>query len=703
MTWPKDWFSFLFLLLGASSVFAEVRLPSVLADHMVLQRNSTVRLWGWSGPSENLQITPSWDSHTYDIKADRNARWEVTIPTPEAGGPFEIVFKASNTITISDVLVGEVWVCSGQSNMEWSAEHGYDRAEEEVAAANHPSIRLFKIPKTTAQYPQDDCVGTWKVCSPASIRDFSAVAYFFGRHLQHELEDIPIGLIQAAWGGTAAEVWTPEHLIESDPDFKHWDEVLYKADGWPRRPASAYNGMIHPIIPFKVSGVIWYQGESNTQNPIVYRRLLPTMIQSWRDAWDFPLPFYFVQIAPYRYDSSLSGALVRESQLQTMRKVPNTGMVVISDVGNIYDIHPRNKQDVGKRLADWALARTYGREGIAFSGPLYREHKVEEDGVRIYFDYAEEGLLADGPLTDFEIAGADKIFFPAKARIEGSEVVISAPYVLNPQAVRFGFTNTATPNLFNQHGLPASSFRTDDWPLLVKDVAISIAYKKDAEAYLVTLTADEDVSEILYTTNGDPPGLFGLTYRQPFYIDGECTVRAQAFTDGRASDSQMERKIMLDKATFKPIKYDQPFDQSRSAGGDMALIDGINGGKTFDDGKWQGFYGNDLRVVLDFGRRIEISGIKLTALKHQDAGIFLPNKVLFEVSNDGKRFIEIYRKPLFHAKDDKVEIAPYDFRFNKPRKSQYVRISAENVGEHPAWHPNAGEKAWLMVDEIAIE
>ena len=570
MTIHKVGFSLLFLWLGFISAWATIRLPAVLSDHMVLQRNSAVKLWGWSEPSEQLKVTASWDNHTYDIKADRNAKWEITIPTPAAGGPYEITFEASNSIKLSDILIGEVWVCSGQSNMEWSADHGYNDAESEVQRADHPQLRLFKIPKTTASFPQEDCEGTWKVCSPQHVRDFSAVGYFFGRHLQENLDDVPIGLIQAAWGGTAAEVWTPEALIESDPEFAKWDDVLYTSDHWPRRPASAYNAMIHPITPFKVSGTIWYQGESNTGNALLYRQLFPTMIQSWRDAWDYPMPFYYVQIAPYRYGSPMQGALVRESQMMTMAKVRNTGMVVVSDIGNIYDIHPRNKQDVGKRLANWALARTYGKQDIAYAGPIYKSHQVESGEIRLSFDHAENGLLSkDGPLTSFEIAGEDQIFFPAEAKIEGSEVVVSAPYVLNPLAVRFAFTNTATPNLFNQEGLPASSFRTDDWPLVIKNIDVSIAYKKDAEAYLVKLTADEDVTEIKYTTNGDPPGLFGLTYRQPFYIDGPCSIKALAFVEGRASDAHTEKEVKLNKATFKPITYNQNYTPERAAGGKM--------------------------------------------------------------------------------------------------------------------------------------
>jgi sialate O-acetylesterase len=693
----------LFLFLLVSSVQAAVRLPAVLSDHMVLQRNSAVKLWGWANAAENIEITASWDDHTYSVRADRNARWEIVIPTPDAGGPYTIEFAGTNTITLRDILIGEVWICSGQSNMEWSAQNGFDGAEDEVAMADLPHIRLFKIPHTTSRYPQDDCEAQWSVCTPETMRDFSAVGYFFGKNLQENL-DVPIGLIQAAWGGTAIEVWTPEHIIQGDPEFNQWDAVLGTSDYWPREPGVLYNAMIHPVINFKIAGAIWYQGESNTVNATLYRRLFPAMIESWREAWDFPMPFYFVQIAPFNYGTLMRGAQVRESQLMTMLSVPNTGMVVISDIGNIYDIHPRNKKDVGKRLANWALARTYGVKDIVYSGPIYKSHRVDRGQLIISFQYADRGLLSrDGPLTGFELAGEDQIYYPAQAIIKGEEVVVTSDFVLDPVAVRFGFGNTTPTNLFNQYGLPASSFRSDDWPVIVKQVQTHIEYSPDADAYLVTLSADPDVELIRYTTNGDPPGLTGLTYRSPFYIESDCVIKSLAFTGGRASDAITTKEVKMNKATFRPINLGTRYDNARSAGGDQALIDGLFGSQNYSDGRWQGYLGNNLDITLDFGTRAEISTIQLTALKNQNARIFLPNKVTFEVSNDGERFTEVYRKPLFHGRDEEVEIYRYEFSYKNPRKTRYLRIRADNMGLCPPWHENAGERAWIMFDEVVVE
>lgn len=691
---------FLFLNYLAS---AEVRLPSVLSDHMVLQQNSAVKLWGWANSAEKIEITGSWDNHTYDVTADRNAKWEILISTPEAGGPFTLEFKASNTITLTDVLIGEVWICSGQSNMEWSANSEIEGGDQAVAEANQPKIRLFHIPRVTSMYPQDDCPGRWATCTPQTMRSFSAVGYFFGKNLQENL-NVPIGLIQAAWGGTASEVWTPEEVINADPEFAKWDQVLSTSDYWPRQPGVLYNAMIHPVTNFKIAGAIWYQGESNTGNAMLYRRLFPAMIDSWREAWDFPLPFYFVQIAPYNYGSPMQGALVRESQLETMKKVPNTGMVVISDIGNIYDIHPRNKIDVGKRLSNWALARTYGKKDIVYSGPVYKSHKVEDGQMIVSFQYADKGLLSkDGPLRGFQLAGADQIFYPAEAVIRGEEVVVTSDYVLEPVAVRFGFGNTTQTNLFNQYELPASSFRSDDWPIVVKQVQTQIEYKPEAEAYLVTLTADADVTQIKYTTNGDHPGLSGLIYRSPFYIEKDCTIKSLAFFEGRASDAITTKEVTMNLATFKPIEFGTRYDNARAAGGDQALIDGLSGTTNYGDGRWQGYLGNNLDITLDFGARAEISSVSLTALKNQNARIFLPNKVTFEVSNDGDRFVEVYRKPLFHGREEDIEIYKYEFSYKKPRKTRYLRIRADNMGICPTWHHNAGERAWMMFDEVVVE
>ncbi|MBN1125059.1 MAG: hypothetical protein JXA82_08625 [Sedimentisphaerales bacterium] len=483
----------------ACALQAEVRLPSVIGSNMVLQQQTEAPIWGWAEPGEKISVRGNWQWFDVTTWASKDGSWLVKLPTPGAGGPYTVTIKGANEIKLDNVLIGEVWVCSGQSNMQWTVKDS-NNAQEEIAAAKYPNIRLFYVTRKVAQTPQNDCEGAWKECNPETIPGFSAAAYFFGRELHKEL-NIPIGLIHTSWGGTPAEAWTRRAILESDKDFmpiverfdqamenypKAMEEYKQQVEEWrkqaeqakaegknpprypgqpfgpdhPHSPAGLYNAMIAPLIPYAIQGAIWYQGESNAGRSYQYRTLFPAMIRNWRQDWgqgDFP--FYFVQIAPYNGQTPE----IREAQLIAYHTTPNTGMVVTMDIGNPTDIHPRNKQDVGKRLALWALSNTYGKEGIVYSGPLYKAYKIEGDKIRIMFDFIGSGLMAkDGPLTYFLIAEEDKDFVPAQAKIDGDTVVVWSDDIKNPVAVRYGWENGAEPNLFNKEGLPASPFRTDD-------------------------------------------------------------------------------------------------------------------------------------------------------------------------------------------------------------------------------------------------
>jgi sialate O-acetylesterase len=348
--------------------------------------------------------------------------------------------------------------------MEFSADWHLTNYQEEIKNANHPEIRFFHIQKITAPYPQQEVLGKWEVCTQETMHSFSATGYFFGRRLNDELHQ-PVGLIESCWGGTPVETWTPVEVFKQHENLALSAAKLKPSGGWPLRPAIAYNAMIAPLTNFTIAGTIWYQGETNTANPSTYEETFSNMIGSWRSLWQKDFPFYFVQIAPFTYGNNEDGALVREAQFQTYRQVPNTGMVVVSDItGDTNDIHPKNKQDVGKRLAGWALANTYGKVNIVVSGPLYRSMEVTGNKAIIHFDFAKDGLAKKGDqLTGFLIAGADQQFVPATAKIQDSTVVVSSSQVQHPVSVRMGFTNAGIPNLFNKAGLPASPFRTDDW------------------------------------------------------------------------------------------------------------------------------------------------------------------------------------------------------------------------------------------------
>lgn len=652
-----------FSAVSLPGVKADVTLPAILADNMVLQQKRDVPLWGRARPGEEVRVRAEWMERDARAAANDEGVWRLRIDTPEAGGPYTIRVAGDNTITLENVLIGEVWICSGQSNMEWPLSRVLPGApadearRKKLSAANLPEVRLFDVKNTFALSPADDCEGTWVACSPETVLSFSAVGFYFGSALHSEL-DVPVGLIGTNWGGTPAEAWTSEetlmgmpafapalalneqerrqpgllrrkyeallagwwHALENadpglaadsakganwaaaDHDDADWDTMpvpsnwnangLSAFDGlvWFRRivdippewagkdlvlelgpiddmddtwvngvrvgdmhttnrwrtarryavpsfvlhpgrnviavrvldiggaggfrghadqlrlrpagdenaepiplsgewryrvgaplgdlkplprprtvnknsPGVLYNGMIAPLIPYAVRGTIWYQGESNRTRAAQYRTLFPRMIADWRRNWgqgDFP--FYFVQIAPFGYrGDSGQAAELREAQFMALA-TPNTGMAVTMDIGNPRNIHPINKQDVGRRLALWALAKTYGRSNLVYSGPLFRSMRIERNAVRLSFDHVGGGLSSGGgPLTHFTIAGEDRKFVPAKAIIDGDSILVSSEDVPRPVAVRYAWGAADEPNLRNDEGLPASSFRTDDW------------------------------------------------------------------------------------------------------------------------------------------------------------------------------------------------------------------------------------------------
>ncbi len=461
MQFPLRLLTGVLLILAVSTASAQVRLPAIIGNNMVLQQQTRAGLWGWAGPNEKIYITASWNRQTDSTQSNGDGRWATSIQTPKAGGPYSITFRASNTVVVDNVLIGEVWLCSGQSNMEWSAMNNNRQAMEEAPRATNKQIRFFHIPRTTSDYPQDDLKASWVVCNPEDMKRFSAIGYFFGKKLNSEL-NLPVGLINSSWGGTPAEVWTPAPVISSDPVLAEAAAKLGPTPWGPYQPGKNYNAMIYPIRQFAIAGAIWYQGESNVSTAYGYTKLLEAMIRSWRADFDREFPFYYVQIAPYDYGQGDNGARLREAQSKL--HLDRTGMVVISDlVDNIKDIHPQNKRDVADRLANRALAETYQHPSGPYQSPVYREMKIENDKVRIVFDHAESGLQSrNGPPSDFMICGDDNIYYPAQAKIDGSTVVVSAKEVKKPVAVRFGFSNTAMPNLFSKEGMPVNLFRTDE-------------------------------------------------------------------------------------------------------------------------------------------------------------------------------------------------------------------------------------------------
>jgi len=487
------------LLVGlvALPLYASVRLPALFADHMVIQRDEPVHVWGDAAAGETVAV--AFRGKQEVSTADSLGRWTVQLPSGEAGGPFVLTIRGTNMIMLNDVLVGDVWIASGQSNMGFSLSEA-ENARQEMAEANLPEVRLLNVKQRYADYPQEDIAVTkpWSVCTPESAADFSAVAYFFAREVSRR-EQVPIGVIESAWGGTPAEAWTSMSALSQDaslmPVFSAWaamaneEPKTRRAEAKERKdieeqsgtagdenlrlpwhpvfnawsPAALYNGMIAPLTHFTIRGVIWYQGESNTDalRYPVYARLFQTLIQDWRAAWsEGNFPFLFVQIANYHAGAEYHWPQVREAQREALALV-STAMAVTIDIGDADNIHPADKQDVGHRLSLAARAMVYG-EHVEFSGPHYRTMSQEGSTLNLYFDNADGGLVMKGEaLVGFEIAGPDGRFVPAVSTIRGTTVVLSSPAVPRPTQARYGWLDDPVCNLFNKAGLPASPFRTE--------------------------------------------------------------------------------------------------------------------------------------------------------------------------------------------------------------------------------------------------
>lgn len=486
---------------------AQIRLPAIFGDHMVLQQKQANPVWGWAAPGETIMVKIHGQSHM--TEADEKGYWRVHLRPLPAGGPYRLEIESERSkFYFDDVLVGEVWICSGQSNMAWPVRIT-NTATLDILTANYPKIRLLTVPRVGTQEQQNDFEGEWSACSPQTVGDFSAVGYLFGRRLHHAL-DVPIGLIDNAWGGSAAEAWISREVLEKDGRFNElmtwWkdQEAGYNYDSllvawetelaeWekqeeaerstprPRRPnnlmtgnhrpGNIYNGVLYPTIGYGIRGVIWYQGESNADRAYQYRDLFPLLIEHWRKQWgqgDFP--FYYVQLADFRAESDQPGdsnwAELREAQTMTMDRLENVGEAVIIDAGEGRDIHPRDKQTVANRLARWALARDYHKD-IQFRGPTYQSMKIEGNKILLTFNEVGQGLYAfdTHEPQGFTIAGADQKFVAAEGKIiSPTQMEIWSDQIANPVAVRYAWADNPRCNMYNRDGLPMTPFRTDDWP-----------------------------------------------------------------------------------------------------------------------------------------------------------------------------------------------------------------------------------------------
>ncbi|GAB3653810.1 sialate O-acetylesterase [Echinicola sediminis] len=472
----KNLVAFLTLCLMIQTASAEVKLPAIFSDNMILQQQMEAPIWGWADAGAEVSIVTSWDGKTYSALANKEGEWNTKLATPEAGGPYTITISDGDEVKLENVLIGEVWLCSGQSNMEMPLK-GFSAqpvigGNEAIVNSRNPSIRLITVPRKSTVEQVKDFEGQWEEAKPSTSSNFSATAWFFGTQLQKVL-DVPVGLIHVSYGGSNIEAWMSEAMLS---DFK--DEIKIpskqKDIGEPNRTATAlFNGMLSPVVGYGIKGSIWYQGESNYDRPDQYEKLMVKMVEEWRKLWGIgEFPFYYCQIAPFNYGmfhpteviEKNNSAYLRDAQRKAATRIPNSGMAVLMDIGEKDNIHPADKRAGGHRLAYLALAKTYGVEGFEYTSPEFKDMEIKGGTVTVAFDHVPNGITSYGKeVSSFEIAGKDKRFYPATVVLRRKSVLLSSPQVEKPVAIRYAFKDFTEGEIFGTGGLPLSSFRTDDW------------------------------------------------------------------------------------------------------------------------------------------------------------------------------------------------------------------------------------------------
>lgn len=605
-------------------------------------------------------------------------------------------------------MIGEVWICSGQSNLDFTMrglggwKNYKPEIRQEVADGVYSGVRMFTVKKDTSDVPLTDCKGNWITADTNSVNDFSATAWFYGAYLSKQL-GVPVGLIVAAWGGTPAEVWTPVASIKENPNLGFYLNHFNGSEWWPGTPGVLFNSMISPLLNFTIKRAIWYQGESNCLDSRYYMELMQTLITSWRKAWDLgDFPFYYVQIAPFTYNEPFTAALLREAQLKCL-SVPNTGMAVTLDlVDHINDIHPKNKLDVGKRLALWALNKAYGKTEVCFSGPVFSNQQNKGRNIILEFQHSESGLkLTDFKNNNFKIAGSDRVFYPATIKISGNRLLVSSSKVKEPQAVRYAFSNTAEATFFNNNGLPSPSFRTDNWDIITENILLNPFLDPQSKKLSYTLTTKAREADILYDFN-KAPGKNSPHFSMPIPAGKSGKLFAIASRNGYPAETFQSWNMAANKASGCELHYKTPWSYEYSAGGNLALVDGILADNNFQNGCWQGFEGNDLEVIIDLSKTVQVNAVKCNFLSDNLNWIFLPKLVSVEVSSDGITYSKTQAKDISPGKEI-LGAALQKFSFPIKQNTRFIKLTALNQGVCPPGHPGAGNKCWLFADEIVIE
>ncbi len=466
------------LLFIAILAKAEVKLPAMFTDNMILQQESNPSIWGWAEAKSEVTVITSWNKKSYSTKADKNGKWKLNVETEKYGGPYVITISDGSELVINNVLIGEVWVCGGQSNMEMPMK-GFtgqyvEGSNMDILKSKNPNIRLIDVPRKAVSSPVEDFDGMWQEATPATVANFSATGYYFGR-LINEMVDVPVGLISVNFGGSAIQAWMSPKTTTSfeGRELPKTDEEIIP-NHRNRTPSTLYHGMLYPVIGYGIKGAIFYQGETNYQEPFIYEELFSTMVKEWRSLWEIgEFPFYYCQIAPFDYSqwkgngawlAKYNSAYLREAQRKAEKAIPSSGMAVLMDADSPYNIHPPKKKDAGERLALLALSKTYGMTGFAAASPEFNAIQIVGSTVTVSFNNVSNGITTyDQDVTEFEIAGANQVFYPATVLVRSKSVVLSAPEVKEPVAVRYAFKDISKAQIFSTEGLPLSSFRTDDW------------------------------------------------------------------------------------------------------------------------------------------------------------------------------------------------------------------------------------------------
>ena len=465
----------LVFLTVLATATAEIKLPAIFSDGMLMQQKTNANIWGKATPKSQITLTVSWDKTKFSTRSDEQGKWKMSIKTPSAGGPYTLTVSDGKPFTVKDILIGELWLCSGQSNMEMPMKGFKNQPVEgsnmDILKSTNPNLRLFTVKRNSTIEAQTDVTGQWQAASPETVSEFSATGYYFGRLLQETLH-VPVGLLSSSWGGSCVEAWMTEDMLRAFPSVKipKTEKDIKEKN---RTPTTLYQAMIHPIIGLTIKGVIWYQGESNYDRANTYADMFSTMIKEWRKNWGQKdtIPFYYCQIAPFEYSiftekgkEVINSAYLREAQAKVEKIVPATGMAVLLDAGLEKGIHPVKKQIAGERLALLALTKSYNMKGVSGESPYYKGMEIHGDTVQVSFEHAPMWIAAKNFESKlFTIAGADKVFYPAKAWIVRSKMYVKSEAVKVPVAVRYGFENFVEGDLFSNEGLPVSSFRSDNW------------------------------------------------------------------------------------------------------------------------------------------------------------------------------------------------------------------------------------------------